>query len=306
MSERYTRLFTLPKNLNTEGAPIVIAAGALLKDNDTDDVLAQIKFKNISEGTIKAVKVSVQSFDQFGAEIKEVPFEYTNLSAKSGEEFGSRIPVFLNNDRIRSYSVLVTEVAFENGSVWQTGADTAQAKKAVSGKVQKTFVKQKKAAFKKVAWIPLAFAVVGIVFSIIATLIKWRGSNQIAQVVIGNIDTYIIALIFPMILLFLPVKAKTMKTFNVMMIVGFILLGIQILASAMNLIVLLSGVSTVLLRLITCIPGSELIARMFFIFGGRTSIALDQTTILSLISPLCFFAKTIAGIILLKRALSSK
>ena len=299
MSERYIRLFTLPKNLNTEGAPIVIAAGALLKDNDADDVLAQIKFKNISEGTIKAVKVSVQSFDQFGAEIKEISYEYTNLSANSGEEFGSRTPVYLNNEWIRSYSVIVTEVAFENGSVWQTGADTAQAKKALSEKVQKNFVEQKKAAFKKVAWIPLAFAVVGILISIIATLIKWKGSNQIAQVVIGNIDTYIIALIFPIILLFLPVKAKTMKTFHVMMIVGFILLGIQILASAIAFALRMSGGEAILLNLITSVPGSKLVTSIFPLLKGHT-------TVFSLISPLCFFAKTIAGIILLKRALSSK
>lgn len=298
MSERYTRLFTLPINMNMEGAPIVIAAGALLKDNDTDDVLAQIKFKNISEETIKAVKVSVQSFDQFGAEIKEVPFEYTNLSAKSGEEFGSRIPVFLNNDRIRSYSVIVTEVAFENGSVWQTGADTAQAKKAVSGKVQKTFVKQKKAAFKKVAWIPLAFAVVGIVLPVISTFI-WCNPTYISQMLIRDIDTYIIALIFPIILLFLPLKAKSMKAFKNMLIVGLVLLAIQILASAMNFVVRISGGETILLNLITSVPGSKLVTSIFPLLKGHT-------TVFSLISPLCFFAKTIAGIILLKRALSSK
>ena len=39
MAERYTRLYTLPENLYTEGAPLVIAAGALLKDNQTGKVL---------------------------------------------------------------------------------------------------------------------------------------------------------------------------------------------------------------------------------------------------------------------------
>ena len=298
MSERYIRLFTLPKNLNTEGAPIVIAAGALLKDNDADDVLAQIKFKNISEGTIKAVKVSVQSFDQFGAEIKEISYEYTNLSANSGEEFGSRTPVYLNNEWIRSYSVIVTEVAFENGSVWQTGADTAQAKKALSEKVQKNFVEQKKAAFKKVAWIPLAFAVVGIVLPVISTFL-WCNPTYIIQMLIRDIATYIIALIFPIILLFLPVQAKTMKTFHVMMIVGFILLGIQILASAIAFALRMSGGEAILLNLITSVPGSKLVTSIFPLLKGHT-------TVFSLISPLCFFAKTVAGIILLKRALSSK
>ena len=33
MSERYSRLFSLPENLYAEGAPVVIAAGALLKES---------------------------------------------------------------------------------------------------------------------------------------------------------------------------------------------------------------------------------------------------------------------------------
>ena len=43
MEERYTRLFSLPENLYSAGAPVMIAAGALLKDNQTGKVLAQLK-----------------------------------------------------------------------------------------------------------------------------------------------------------------------------------------------------------------------------------------------------------------------
>ena len=35
MAERYSRLFSLKENLYSEGSPVVIAAGALLKDNQT-------------------------------------------------------------------------------------------------------------------------------------------------------------------------------------------------------------------------------------------------------------------------------
>lgn len=59
MSERYSKLFTLPPNLYSEGAPVVIAAGALLKDNETGKVLAQLKIQNISDKPIKAVTVKL-------------------------------------------------------------------------------------------------------------------------------------------------------------------------------------------------------------------------------------------------------
>ena len=41
MAERYTRLFSLPQDLYATGAPLVIAAGALLKDTQTGRVLTE-------------------------------------------------------------------------------------------------------------------------------------------------------------------------------------------------------------------------------------------------------------------------
>ena len=47
MSERYTKLFTLPARLYAEGSPVIIEAGALSKDNDTGRVFAQLRFRNM-------------------------------------------------------------------------------------------------------------------------------------------------------------------------------------------------------------------------------------------------------------------
>ena len=68
MSERYTRLFTLPGSLYAQGSPLIILAGALLKDNQTGRVLAQLKFKNVGTKSVKAVKVSVTPLDAAGME----------------------------------------------------------------------------------------------------------------------------------------------------------------------------------------------------------------------------------------------
>ena len=63
MSERYTRLFSLPENLYSVGAPVVIAAGAVLKDNQTGKVLTQLKIQNISDKAVKAATVSIVPMD---------------------------------------------------------------------------------------------------------------------------------------------------------------------------------------------------------------------------------------------------
>ena len=119
MAERYTRLFSLSENLYTTGAPVVIAAGALLKDNQTGKTLAQIKFKSISEKQIKAVKISVSAFDVAGKELEGVAeYQYLDLTATRNSEFGQKQAVPLPDAVTRSFEVKCTDVVFGDGTVW--------------------------------------------------------------------------------------------------------------------------------------------------------------------------------------------
>lgn len=104
MSERFTKLFSLPENLYSEGAPVVVSAGALLKDNQSAKVLVQLKIKNISDKTLKAVKVKIQSFDTVGNPLEEeTEYEYLDLAVNRDEEFGQKVPIVLPSDSTRSF-----------------------------------------------------------------------------------------------------------------------------------------------------------------------------------------------------------
>ena len=59
MSNRFEKLYSLPCSLYAPNSPVIIVAGVLLKDTQTGRVLAQLKLKNISPKTIKAVTISV-------------------------------------------------------------------------------------------------------------------------------------------------------------------------------------------------------------------------------------------------------
>ena len=127
MSERYSRLFTLPDDLYATGSPVVIAAGALLKDNQTENVLAQMKFRSVSPKLIKAIKVSVLSMDTVGRTLGEAKeHQYLDLSASRGAEFGQKTAIPLADASTRSFSVAVTEVAFADNSIWASSADNWQ------------------------------------------------------------------------------------------------------------------------------------------------------------------------------------
>lgn len=120
MSERYTRLFSLPENLGQDGCPVLISAGALLKDNNTGKVLVQLKLRNISEQVIKSVKVKINAYDTAGTSLKGVEnFSYLDLAMKRDGEFGSQTPIVLPDKTTRSVSVEILSAVYANGEVYQ-------------------------------------------------------------------------------------------------------------------------------------------------------------------------------------------
>ena len=84
MGETYTRLYSLPERLYTMGAPVVVAAGALLKDNRNGNIIVQLKIQNV----------------------------------KRNEFFGQQVPIVVPDEQTRSYSVKVTEAVFDDNTVW--------------------------------------------------------------------------------------------------------------------------------------------------------------------------------------------
>ena len=124
MSERYSKLFALPKNLHTSGSPIVIVAGALLKDTQIGNVIAQLKFKNISPKNIKALVVRIRAKDISGVDVEGVDnFQYLDLNVYRDSEFGAKTPIVLPNAVARSFSCECLSAVFSDGTNWVCAED---------------------------------------------------------------------------------------------------------------------------------------------------------------------------------------
>lgn len=101
------------------GAPVVVAAGALLKDNRNGNIIVQLKIQNICSKTIKAVTVKITSIDTVGRTLgEETEYQYLDLNVKRNEFLGQQVPIIVPNEQTRSYSVKVTEAAFDDNTVW--------------------------------------------------------------------------------------------------------------------------------------------------------------------------------------------
>lgn len=122
MSERYTRLFSLPENIGQDGCPVLISAGALLKDNNTGKVLVQLKLRNISEQVIRSVRVKINAYDTAGIALKGIEsFSYLDLTVERDGEFGSKTPIVLPDKTTRSVSVEILSVVYGHREIYQSG-----------------------------------------------------------------------------------------------------------------------------------------------------------------------------------------
>lgn len=120
MADRYQTLYRLPANLYIEGSPVIIVAGALLKDTADNAVIGQLKILNISPNRIISCKVLVNAFSISGDAL-DTPayFDYLDINVSQGESFGTKVPIPFQNSTTRKYTVSVSEVVFLDGSIWR-------------------------------------------------------------------------------------------------------------------------------------------------------------------------------------------
>lgn len=119
MAERFTRVFSQQGEWYTCGAPVVVEAGALLKDNQTGKIIAQMKFKNISAKVLCALTVKILTKDVYDVDIEGVAhFQYLDLKVRQDGEFGTKTPIVLPDNTARSYTCECISAVFEDGTVW--------------------------------------------------------------------------------------------------------------------------------------------------------------------------------------------
>lgn len=119
MAERFERIYKLPDNLYTTGSPVIVSAGALLKDNDTGNIVTQLKFHSISEKCIKAVKISIIAYDVFGKELRGIDeYQYLDLNVCNGQYFGANKAIVMPESVTRSFIISGVVIVFSDKSTW--------------------------------------------------------------------------------------------------------------------------------------------------------------------------------------------
>lgn len=79
------------ETLYVQGCPVIMPYGILYKINETDELVIQLKFKNIGDKTVKAIKVAVDTFDTAGnATDENITHQYLDLAISTNQEYSDR------------------------------------------------------------------------------------------------------------------------------------------------------------------------------------------------------------------------
>ena len=115
--ERYQRLYSIGENLYQANSDILLCAGVLLLDTKSNKVLAQLKFRNLSDKIVKGFQISLNCFDIGDKELEGVDeFQYLDLNCGQGMEFGSKTPIYVESPNTRSFKINSCTVYFKDGS----------------------------------------------------------------------------------------------------------------------------------------------------------------------------------------------
>lgn len=121
MSQRYTKIFILPKIQNDSelDIPVCVKAGSLLYDNEKKRMVSQLQFSNISPKSINSITVNILAYDATGTKIDGAwGVEYKHLIANPGDDFGETIAVQMGDNNAKAIEVDVLSVRFSDGSKW--------------------------------------------------------------------------------------------------------------------------------------------------------------------------------------------
>ena len=120
MSDRYTKLYELPGSLYAAGSPVLVCAGALLRDERSKALVCQFRFRNLDVRVVRGITVVLRMTDEAGRPIGEpITRSYLDLEARQDADFGQNVALRVPYRNARAFSVRVAEVLFAEKSRWQ-------------------------------------------------------------------------------------------------------------------------------------------------------------------------------------------
>ena len=132
LEKNYDTLYAIPERQYSNGSPIVIKEGKLLKEKETGRIFANCVFQIVTNKKIKAAFVSVLEYDVSGDFLGKTDTQYLDLDRADGILFGSDNQIALSNVVTRKIEIKCTKVIFADDTKWEAEETWKQLPEQVS------------------------------------------------------------------------------------------------------------------------------------------------------------------------------
>ncbi len=287
--------------------PVIIDGAILRLDNEKGRYVAQAQLRNLGVKRITSLKLNVNAFAANGAVIMGVQdYVYGGFIAAQGEIFGQSAGILMPDGKVRSISLYITEVIFEDGTAWIPGVSVNYAEpQPIPAQV-----KEEKPRLQSRGKCGIAFGILSVIilfFAIIMQIVNTAVifaeapmdifTTQLSVMLNNNLLSWVIALILPVIAIISSFKDFGPKANRVLMIVNLAFIGVNFLVSLIACILVFSGQPTV--PFLYKFNGVQFCNSIYiFIRGG-----FGASTILNLIVGILYILKNVFSMIVFaKRA----
>ena len=106
-------------------APIIVTNMSLFKEEETQEVKAEFCFLNNSDKKLSAMVVCIGGKDVWGKESEVfTEYQYLDLNVAKGETFGKNVKVVLNDTNVRTLSIQIVKLLFDDGEAVECSGET--------------------------------------------------------------------------------------------------------------------------------------------------------------------------------------
>lgn len=134
----YKKLSDVYVDFEYLNSDIQLEKGALLLNNNTGEVIAQLRFSNYSSSKLKSLYIAVEKYDDTGALLdagNRTQFAYLDLNISKNQTFGDDVAVVLDNALTRNIKVYLIKykrdeevINVENVEIYDYGEEKSQIK----------------------------------------------------------------------------------------------------------------------------------------------------------------------------------
>ena len=147
MQETQKKIYSLSDSLYMKGSPVIIEKAELYK-SETAELNVLVRIRNVAANRVRRAELCIWCYDASGNMLGDyTSYKFSGIDVSRGDTFGDGVAIKLPDANTETIYVSVSEVAFDNKTVWQNYSEPQWEPLPKQELVSETYSDNQKAAF---------------------------------------------------------------------------------------------------------------------------------------------------------------